>query len=66
MFNMLDIDQDGRISVDELKQVFSSEKADFGADNSQMIKSIMNEVDKNHDNYISHEEFNDALTCLLR
>ena len=26
----------------------------------------MSEVDKNKDNYISHEEFNEALTSLLR
>ena len=31
----------------------------------KLLKEIMNEVDKNHDNLISFDEFNDALTDLL-
>jgi Ca2+-binding EF-hand superfamily protein len=32
----------------------------------EMINKIMAEVDKNHDGCISHEEFNDAMTEVLR
>jgi hypothetical protein len=31
-----------------------------------MIKDIMQQVDKNNDNFISYEEFNDALTMTLQ
>ena len=67
MFNMFDTNHDGNISVSELKQLFGN-KAGFGGssgDSEKLLKEIMNEVDKNHDNLISFEEFNDALTDLL-
>jgi hypothetical protein len=32
----------------------------------EMVAMIMDQVDKNHDNLISHEEFNDAMTDILR
>ena len=38
----------------------------FDAHNyTQMVKDIMQQVDKNNDNFISYEEFNDALTLTL-
>lgn len=62
IFDMFDQDKDGKISVTEIKNVFSS-SFDGG---ETMLREIMSEVDKNNDNCISHEEFNDALTELLR
>ena len=59
---MFDQDKDGKISVTEIKNVFSS-SFDGG---ETMLREIISEVDKNNDNCISHEEFNDALTELLR
>ncbi len=48
----------------ELKQLFSTnsiKKVEFDV----YLKNLMKEVDKNKDNFISYEEFNDALTTLL-
>ena len=73
---MFDIDKDGKLNAEELKQIFSKEKVgifkrmsahqtetpDEGTD---MIMQIMKEVDKDGDNEISYEEFNDALTKRL-
>ena len=65
-FSMFDLNGDGQISRDELKQMFSEkvigENSDLGND---MIDEIMNEVDKNNDDNINHEEFNAALTQIL-
>jgi len=50
----------------ELKEMFSDDNQGFNAHNySQMVKDIMQQVDKNNDNFISYEEFNDALTLTL-
>lgn len=46
----------------EIKNVFSSQED--GGD--KMLKEIMSDVDKNNDNFISYDEFNDALTEMLR
>lgn len=80
MFNMFDIDKDGTIDRNELQQIFSKEKAGIfktfssqqksqgnGTDDeSDIIMEIMREVDKNNDNIITYEEFNEALTKRLR
>lgn len=60
---MLDSNKDGKISVMELKEMFSSNSSiNMSRDADRVIRDIMLEVDKNHDNFISPEEFNDALT----
>jgi len=60
---MMDSNQDGRISVLELKEMFSSKSAiNVNKNEDKVIKDIMLEVDKNHDNFISPQEFNNALT----
>ena len=64
-FDMFDLNHDGQISIDELKAMFSNETITSSSGN-QMVEEIMNEVDKNHDGNISHEEFNDAMTGILR
>ena len=64
MFNMFDINHDGNISIIELKQMFCRKQIGFNETDS-LIRDIMNEVDKNHDNLISFDEFNNALTDLL-
>lgn len=76
---MFDIDKDGHIDRNELQQIFCKEKvgifktysaaqqSDNGTDGgSNIIMEIMAEVDKNNDNIITYEEFNEALTKRLR
>jgi len=62
-FKLLDSDNSGMISVDELKQAFDThgDKKD-----EALWLEIMREVDKNGDNEISFEEFQEAMTALLR
>ena len=79
MFNMFDIDKDGTINREELQQIFSKEKVGIfkslsqgPSDNGQedegakIITEIMQEVDKNNDDIITYEEFNEALTKRLK
>lgn len=64
---MFDANKDGRISIQELKSLFSIKSAVNGSlAGEKILKDIMNEVDKNNDNEISYEEFNDALTVFLK
>ena len=66
VFKMIDSNHDGKISVLELKEMFSSKSAINGGKNEdKVIKDIMLEVDSNNDNFISPHEFNNALTSLL-
>ena len=62
---MFDLNHDGQISIDELKAMFSDNIINSQS-GTELVKMIMDEVDKNHDNCISHEEFNDAMTAVLR
>ena len=64
-FNMFDLNHDGQISISELKSMFSDNIINSSS-GDEMVNKIMSEVDKNHDNVISHEEFNDAMTEILR
>lgn len=61
-FNMLDRDGGGTITVDELKAAFDS----HGDKDDKLWKEIMDEVDTNHDNQISFEEFTNVMTAMLR
>ena len=64
---MFDANQDGRISRHELQSLFA-EKSLINSEHSSelMLQEIMREVDKDNDDHISYEEFNDALTSLLK
>jgi len=69
IFNLLDLNQDGCISFQELTKTFCPkdqvvEGAPAKCEN--FVKEIMREVDKDKDNLISPEEFNEALTSLLK
>ena len=77
MFNMFDIDKDGQIDRSELQRIFGKQQVggvfkrqgpveNSNNDAEQTIMEIMAEVDKNHDNLITYEEFNEALTRRLR
>lgn len=59
---MLDTDNNGSITVDELKAVFDT----HGDKDETLWRQIMAEVDKNKDNVISFDEFTDAMTLILK
>ena len=64
-FEIFDEDKNGFISLEELKTVFMGAK-DFGTlDQTQVWSDLMNEVDTNHDNLISYDEFFDAMVVVL-
>lgn len=60
---MLDTNGDGKISTLEIRNLFSSPETEG---NDKMLREIMGEVDKNNDGFISYEEFNDAMTEMLK
>lgn len=60
IFNMLDENKDGDISMDELKKSFNGNNSDDNA-----FKEIMREVDVNNDGVISLEEFQDGMKKML-
>jgi len=61
-FKLLDTDNSGMITVDELKAAFDA----HGDKDDAVWKEIMTEVDKNGDNQISLDEFMDVMTELLK
>ena len=61
-FKLLDTDNSGMITVDELKATFDA----HGDKDDAVWKEIMTEVDKNGDNQISLDEFMDVMTELLK
>lgn len=65
---MFDENGDGVISINELNKIFGGGGSDGAADLSEnsVLKSILSEVDKDGDNEISYEEFNEAVTSMLK
>ena len=63
IFKMFDVNGDGYISKEELQFVFKSQHG-FNA-SEQFLMEIMEDVDKNKDNQISFEEFNEGLCSIL-
>ena len=63
-FKMFDKDGDGKISIDELKQVFNSSMMNNELD-KQVWDQLISEVDKDGDNSISYEEFHEAMTASI-
>ena len=61
---MFDQDGNGQISITELKNVFQG-GCNMDKEDEQLWQLIMDEVDKNHDNVISHEEFNSAMHAVM-
>ena len=67
VFEMFDVNKDGKISVQELKSMFSEKSAlNHPIKGDKIINEVMREVDKDNNGYITYEEFNDALTGLLK
>lgn len=62
MFDLFDTNHDGTISMEELKSTFQGTGKD---DQLDFLEEIMEEVDKNRDNMISFEEFNEGVTKML-
>eukprot|EP00349_Pseudokeronopsis_sp_Brazil_P010027 CAMPEP_0202977988 /NCGR_PEP_ID=MMETSP1396-20130829/84578_1 /ASSEMBLY_ACC=CAM_ASM_000872 /TAXON_ID= /ORGANISM="Pseudokeronopsis sp., Strain Brazil" /LENGTH=371 /DNA_ID=CAMNT_0049716843 /DNA_START=500 /DNA_END=1614 /DNA_ORIENTATION=- len=61
-FQLIDKDNSGVITVDELKAAFDS----HGEKDEELWREIMDEVDKNKDNEISLEEFMGSMSSLLK
>jgi calcium-dependent protein kinase len=67
IFDMFDDNKDGKISAEELKSMFSQKSGlNSVTHGEKIITDVMNEVDLNNDGFISYEEFNQALTGLLK
>lgn len=62
-FQLIDKDNSGAITIDELRDAFETEGHE--KDGALWMK-IMSEVDKDHDNEISQQEFFDAMTAVLK
>ena len=66
IFSMIDSNNDGLISLQELMAIFSSKSASsYPGESKCFFDTIMKEVDLNLDNIITFEEFNGALTNIL-
>lgn len=61
MFNLMDVNGDGIIDLQELKQTFKQQ----GDKYNQVFQEIISEVDKDQDNVISYEEFCDGMCKML-
>lgn len=60
-FRMFDVDGDGKVTKDELKQVFG-----VSSHGEEVWDEIMADVDKNQDGEISYAEFEEAMMNILR
>lgn len=58
-FNKFDLDGNGEITFDELKEV-------IGSDEEDTIKDIIKQVDKNGDGQINFDEFKDMMIALYK
>jgi calcium-dependent protein kinase len=65
IFNLFDANGDGSITMEELTGVFKGPNDDNDA-HLEQLKAIMKEVDTNNDGEISFEEFNEAITKMLK
>lgn len=61
VFDMLDINGDGYIDQDELKENFKVKSED----DEKLIQEIIEEVDNDKDGKISHEEFEIGMKKIL-
>lgn len=65
-FKLIDENGDGQISLTELSNVFSGGQNSQSQDCRQLLREIMIEVDKDLNEMISLEEFNEAMRMQLR
>ena len=63
-FRTFDADGNGKITKDELQAVFAAGKA--GSATTEVWERIMADVDKNGDGEIDYEEFQAAMTNVLK
>lgn len=61
-FKLLDRDNSGMITIDELKAVFDT----HSNKDEHLWEDIMKEVDKDDDNQISQDEFTSAMKAILK
>ena len=62
-FELIDTDNSGFLTVEELKAAFEPEGHEKAG---ELWEDIMFEVDKDNDNKISYKEFSDAMTSVLK
>ena len=62
LFQLIDKDKNGFITGEELKDFFHL----GAADHESFVKEMINEVDKNNDNMISFDEFEDMMKQFLK
>lgn len=62
-FQLIDTDNSGNITIEELKAAFEPEGHEK---DGELWKEIMAEVDKDGDNSISFQEFSDTMTSILK
>lgn len=60
MFSLFDSNQDGQITISELKDVFSTTRQ-HSDESDYFLLACLREVDKNGDNMINFEEFESSL-----
>ena len=57
-FNSLDINDDGRISVDEIRRLIESRGYFIG---DQEIRQVLDKMDQNGDGVVSYNEFREEM-----
>lgn len=62
-FQLIDTDNSGTITIEELQAAFEPDGKKKGSD---LWREIMAEVDKDGDNTISYKEFSDCMTAVLK
>ena len=71
-FDILDVDKDGEISTDELKQAFAYGNMGAGMNRTQAVGAndelwdkLLGEIDSDGDGKINYQEFHDHMMILI-
>ena len=64
-FSFFDIDKDGDITIDDLKNIFKEVNIDKDINLEEELKSLISEVDNNNNGKISFEKFSEEMKKLI-